>query len=171
MEEVILVDENGRQTGTGEKIKTHKEGKLHRAISVFVLNSNGELLIQKRAKNKYHSGGLWTNTCCSHPRPDESTKDAAMRRLKEEMGFSCKLKEAFSFTYRIKFDNGLSEHEYDHVFIGRFDGQPKPSPKEVEEWKWMDPEELRKDIAEHPENYTYWLKAVIDRFISYAKKA
>ncbi len=168
-EEVILVDENDRQIGVGEKIKTHKEGKLHRSISVFVLNSNGELLIQKRAKNKYHSGGLWTNTCCSHPMPGESTRDAAMRRLEEEMGFSCKLREAFSFTYKTKFDNGLSEHEYDHVFIGRFDGQPRSNPEEVEEWKWVDPEELRKDVAKHPENYTYWLKAVIDRFISYKK--
>ena len=169
MEEVILVDENDKQIGVSEKIKAHKEGKLHRAISVFVMNSKDELLLQKRAKNKYHSGELWTNTCCSHPKPGESTKDAAMRRLEEEMGFSCQLTEAFNFTYKVKFDNGLSEHEYDHVFVGRFDGKPKPNPDEVEDWKWIVSEKLRNDIVKHPENYTYWLKAVIDRFISYTK--
>lgn len=168
MEEVILVDENDNQIGVGEKIKIHKEGRLHRAISVFVINSDGELLLQKRGKGKYHSGGLWTNTCCSHPKPEENVKDAASRRLKEEMGFACNLKEAFAFTYRVKFENGLSEHEYDHVFIGRFDGLPKPHPEEVEDWKWIGMEELKKDIEKTPDKYTYWLRVVIDKVISHS---
>lgn len=169
MSEVVLVDENDNVIGTGEKIKTHQEGKLHRAFSIFVFNSKGELLLQKRAKSKYHSGGLWTNTCCSHPRPRESIEEAIHRRLKEEMGFDCELKEMFSFSYEVKLDNNLFEHEYDHVFIGNFDGEPTPNPEEVDEWKWVDVEELKKDIQGNPDSYSYWLRISIDKVISYLK--
>jgi len=167
MTEVILVDENDKEIGTGKKIKTHQEGKLHRAFSIFVFNSKGQLLLQRRSKSKYHSGGLWTNTCCSHPIPRESIEKTLHRRLKEEMGFDCELKEIFSFTYKVKFDNGLLEHEYDHVFIGKFDGKPTPNPEEVDEWKWIDLEELKKDIQKNPDSYSYWLKMSIDKVISY----
>jgi len=169
MPEVILVDENDNEIGTEEKLKAHQEGKLHRAFSIFVLNSKGQLLLQKRAKSKYHSGGLWTNTCCSHPSPGETLEKAVHRRLKEEIGFDCELKEIFSFTYKANFDNGLIEHEYDHVFIGNFDGEPAPNPEEVDEWKWVDLEELKKDIQENPDSYSYWLKHSIDKVISYLK--
>ena len=167
MTEVILVDENDNEIGTEEKMKAHQEGKLHRAFSIFIFNSKGELLLQKRAKSKYHSGGLWSNTCCSHPMPGEALEKTVHRRLIEEMGFDCELKEIFSFTYKAKFDNGLIEHEYDHVFIGKFDGKPTPNPEEVDEWKWIDVEELKKGIQENPDNYTYWLKASIDKIIPY----
>src|SRR4030042_2763439 len=126
MEKIILVDENDREIGTEEKLKTHEQGKLHRAFSIFVFNSKGELLLQRRAKGKYHSGGLWTNTCCSHPREGEKLEEAVHRRLKQEMGLDCPLKEAFSFIYKVRFENGLFEHELDHVFIGRVDGKPVP---------------------------------------------
>ena len=130
-EMVAIVDENDNEIGEEEKIKALREGKLHRAFSIFVFNSKGQMLIQKRAKEKYHSGGLWTNTCCSHPRPGEPIEKAAHRRLKEEMGFDCEIKEIFSFTYRVKFDNNLFENEYDHAFLGKFDGKPMPNSKEV----------------------------------------
>ena len=172
-DEIILVDEKDNQISTGEKMTVHKEGKLHRAFSVFIFNSKDELMLQQRAKIKYHSPGLWTNTCCSHPKPGEKTEDAAKRRLREEMGFSCDLKEAFSFVYKAKFDNGLSEHEFDHVFIGKFDGNPKPDKKEAENWKWISFSELKKDMKRNPDNYTCWLKVSIDKLISYleSKKA
>jgi len=170
MEEVILVDEADNQIGTAEKLQAHKEGKLHRCFSAFVFNSEGKLLLQQRAKSKYHSGGLWSNTCCSHPRPGEAVEAAAHRRLKEELGFDCPLKEAFTFIYKTKFDNGLFEHEFDHVFIGKFDGSPIPNPEEVESWTWVSLAELKKDIKENPENYTYWLKVSIGKVISYSAK-
>jgi isopentenyl-diphosphate delta-isomerase len=169
-EKVVLVDENDNEVGTERKTRAHQQGRLHRAFSIFVFNSKGELLIQKRAKTKYHSGGLWANTCCSHPRPGEPIEKAAHRRLKEEMGFECELKKAFSFTYRAEFENGLIEHEYDHVFIGKFDGEPQPDPEEVEDWKWVDTEELKKDIKENPDSYTYWFKTSIDSLIAYLKE-
>jgi isopentenyl-diphosphate delta-isomerase len=136
-EMVASVDENDNIIGEEEKIKAHQEGKLHRAFSIFVFNSKGQMLIQKRAKEKYHSGGLWTNTCCSHPRPGEPIEKAAHRKLKEEMGFDCEIKEIFSFIYKVKFDNGLFENEYDHVFLGKFDGKPMPDSTEVEDWMFM----------------------------------
>ena len=165
--EIILVDEKDNEIGTGEKMTVHKEGKLHRAFSVFIFNSKNELMLQKRAKDKYHSPGLWTNTCCSHPKPGEKTIDAAGRRLKEEMGFNCDLQEAFSFIYKAKFGNGLSEHEYDHVFIGKFDGNPKPDKNEAGDWKWISILELENDMKRNPDNYTYWLKVSIDKLVSY----
>jgi isopentenyl-diphosphate delta-isomerase len=165
-EKVILVNENDKEIGAEEKIKAHHEGKLHRAFSIFVFNSKGRLLLQRRAKSKYHSGGLWTNTCCSHPRPGESLERAIHRRLKEEMGFDCELKEIFSFTYKAKLDNNLFENEYDHVFMGKFDGNPTPNTEEVDEWKWVNLKELKKDIQKNPDNYSYWLRASIDKIIS-----
>lgn len=163
-EEVILVDSNDKEIGAGEKLKTHQQGKLHRSFSIFVFNSNDELLLQKRAQAKYHCAGLWTNTCCSHPRPGEPIEEAVHRRLKEEMGFDCELKEVFSFTYKAEFDNGLIENEYDHVFTGRFDGEPILNPKEADDWKWVGVEELKKDIKENPSKYTPWLRIAIDKF-------
>lgn len=163
MEKIILVDRNDREIGTGEKLDVHRAGRLHRAFSIFAFNSKGELLIQKRAKGKYHSGGLWTNTCCSHPRAGERLEDAVHRRLKHEMGFDCPLKEAFSFIYKVKFDNGLYEHELDHVFIGKFEGKPKPNPEEADEWKWVPMDELKKDVKKNPSNYTYWFRIAIER--------
>jgi len=168
-EKVVLVDENGKETGTEEKMKAHMEGKLHRAFSIFVFNTRGELLLQRRAEKKYHSGGLWTNTCCSHPRPGEPVEKAVHRRLKEEMGFDCELKEIFSFIYKVEFDNGLSENEYDHVFVGRFDGEPSPNSDEVDGWKWVDIEELKKNIYQNPEKYTYWLRVSIEKVAHYLK--
>lgn len=158
-DEVILVDEDDTQIGISEKIKAHQAGKLHRAFSVFIFNAKGQMLIQKRAKAKYHSGGLWSNACCSHPNPGESTEAAAHRRLKEELGFDCPLMELYHFVYRANLDNGLSEHEYDHVLVGTSDIDPKADPAEVEDWKWIDRISLREDMKHNPSNYTYWLRA------------
>ncbi len=166
---VILVDENDNEIGVEEKIKAHEKGKLHRAFSIFIFNSKGEMLIHKRAENKYHSPGLWTNACCSHPRPKESLEEATKRRLMEEMGFNCSLKKAFSFIYKAKFDNGLTEHEFDHVFIGVCDVEPKPNANEVADWKWVKIDELLEDVKEHPEKYTVWFKKALPRVIEYAK--
>ncbi|QXV63782.1 isopentenyl-diphosphate Delta-isomerase [Mucilaginibacter sp. 21P] len=156
-ESVILVDNTGRMTGTMEKLAAHREGVLHRAFSIFIFNSKGQLLLQQRAFEKYHSGGLWTNTCCSHPRPYEGTADAAHRRLMEEMGMRCDLKEHFQFTYRHEFLNGLIEYEYDHVFIGHSDQMPVPDPMEVADYKYVDPGELALALNNHPATYTPWL--------------
>lgn len=161
VEKVILVDKNNRKIGTEEKIKAHKEGKLHRAFSIFIFNSKKKLLIQKRHDNKYHSGGLWTNTVCSHPKPNETYQQAVHRRLKEEMGFDCKLKKLFCFIYKAEFPNGLIENEYDCIFIGKFNGKPKPNPKEIMSYKWISIGELRKEIKKHPKKYSYWLKKVL----------
>ena len=164
MEKVILVDENDREIGSEEKINAHREGRLHRSFSVFVFNSEGKLLMQQRASSKYHSGGLWSNTCCSHPRPGEEVREAALRRLNEEMGFGCRLRELFAFIYKVDFSNGLSEHEFDHVLVGMFEGIPRPNPEEVESFRWIDPEDLRAEIEKNPDNYTYWLKKAIKMF-------
>jgi isopentenyl-diphosphate delta-isomerase len=163
MEEVILVDENDRETGTEEKLKAHREGRLHRAFSVFVFNSRGEIMLQQRASQKYHSPGLWTNTCCSHPAPGEQTEEAAHRRLVEEMGFDCELKKQGQFIYKVKFDNGLYEHELDHVFAGHYEGEPLVNPMEVQSWKWIEPFQLKKEMEAHPEMYTYWLKMALEK--------
>jgi isopentenyl-diphosphate delta-isomerase, type 1 len=164
---VILVDENDRELGMEDKIRAHSgAGKLHRAFSLFIFNSKGNMLLQKRGENKYHSGGLWTNACCSHPQPGESLDQAAHRRLKEEMGFDCALEETFSFLYKANFDNGLTEWEFDHVFIGSFDAEIKADKNEVSEWKWVSIEELRSDISAHPHNYTLWFTIAIDRVLT-----
>ncbi len=162
-ERVILVDRLDREIGTEEKLKAHHEGKLHRAFSIFIFNAKGELLLQKRAETKYHSGGLWTNTCCSHPRLGEAYHDAARRRLNEEMGFDCELTELFSFIYYIKLENNLFEHELDHVFVGRYNRQPIPNPDEVDDWKWMNIDTLKRDIGENSNHYTHWFKLILNR--------
>lgn len=170
MEKLILVDEMDNEIGSEEKMEVHKTpGKLHRAFSIFIFNSVGEMLIQRRAKTKYHSGGLWSNACCSHPRKGESLEHAIHRRLKEEFGFDCEMKEIFSFIYRVDFENGLSEYELDHVFVGKFDGVPNPNPKEIEEWKWVDTEELKRDIKKNPEEYTPWFRISLDRVLEAMK--
>ncbi|HUW22075.1 MAG TPA: isopentenyl-diphosphate Delta-isomerase [Candidatus Bathyarchaeia archaeon] len=163
MAKVILVDKDDREIGHQEKLQAHRQGKLHRAFSIFIFNDRGELMLQKRAKSKYHSAGLWSNTCCSHPQPGETTPKAAHRRLKEEMGFDCPLKEVFQFCYRVDFDNGLAEHEYDHVFIGHYDGDPLPDPDEAEGWQWVGLKNLEENIRRNPDQYTYWLKFCIKR--------
>lgn len=162
-QQVVLVDKNNRKIDVEEKIKAHKEGKLHRAFSIFIFNSKGELLIQQRAKTKYHSGGLWSNTVCSHPKLNETYQQAVHRRLKEEMGFDCKLKKLFCFIYNTGFQNGLIENEYDCVFIGKFDGKPKPNPKEVMNYKWISVKELKQDIIKNSNKYSIWLKIALSR--------
>jgi isopentenyl-diphosphate delta-isomerase len=161
---VILVDENDKEIGTEFKIKAHREGRLHRAFSIFVFNSKGELLLQKRSAEKYHSGGLWSNTCCSHPRPGEKTLVAAHRRLKEEMGFDCGLKEVSTLRYKVEFENELTEYEFDHIFTGKYDGEININKSEVEEFKWIDPKILIMDIKKNPKNYTYWFLECCDKF-------
>ena len=164
-EMIILVDENDKTIGTIGKLEAHLKGLLHRAISVFIFNDKGELLLQKRAKNKYHSGGLWTNTCCSHPRPEENTMHAATRRLEEEMKIMTPLKFLRSFQYKSFLDNGLIENEIDHVFYGISNQIPHPDPQEASDWKYIHPNELVLDINKRPELYTSWLKICIDRNI------
>src|ERR1700755_2422543 len=161
-EQMILVDAQDREVGVGEKMQTHVEGALHRAFSVFVFDSEKRLLLQKRARTKYHSGGLWSNTACGHPRPGEATVRAARRRLHEEMGFDCELREAFEFIYRAELDGALVEHEYDHVFVGAYEGAPVPDPSEVEDWRWVTMEDLRRDLQAEPKRYSYWLKTALE---------
>ncbi|MGB0176271.1 MAG: isopentenyl-diphosphate Delta-isomerase [Owenweeksia sp.] len=169
-ENVVLVDEHDNELGLMEKMEAHRQGLLHRAFSVFVLNSNGELLMQQRAFHKYHSGGLWTNTCCSHPRYQESTDDAAHRRLQEEMGFDCHLEKLFDFVYRAEFDNDMTEHEFDHLYVGYSDINPAINPDEVASWKWMSLEELERDLDLNPADYTEWFKIIFERFADHIKK-
>ena len=165
-----LVDKLDNEIGVMEKMEAHEKGLLHRAFSVFILNSKGELMLQQRALSKYHSGGLWTNTCCSHPRLGETTKQAAHRRMMEEMGFDCELKELFDFIYKAELDSGLIEHELDHVFVGYYDGNPEINKEEVESWKWMSIEELASHINQQPELYTEWFKIIFDQFVNTTKE-
>ncbi|MBT8253621.1 MAG: isopentenyl-diphosphate Delta-isomerase [Flavobacteriaceae bacterium] len=165
MEEyVILVDENDNQIGLMPKLLAHEKALLHRAFSVFVFNDKNELMLQQRALHKYHSPGLWTNTCCSHQREGETNVEAGKRRLKEEMGFSTDLTETTSFIYTAPFDNGLTEHELDHVMVGQYNGEPQINPDEVAGWKWMDLEDVQKDIKANPEVYTAWFKIIFEKF-------
>jgi len=163
MEEVILVDQNNNVIGYMEKMEAHEKGLLHRAFSVFIFNSNNELLLQQRAISKYHSGGLWTNTCCSHPRKNEKFIDAANRRLVEEMGMSVELEKAFSFTYKADLDHNLIEHELDWVFIGKSDALPFINKKEVESYKYINFQDLVKDVDDNPDIYTEWLKICLNK--------
>ncbi|MCB9183121.1 MAG: isopentenyl-diphosphate Delta-isomerase [Flavobacteriales bacterium] len=158
-DEVVLVDEQDRAIGAMGKLQAHLEGKLHRAFSIFLFDASGRLLLQRRADTKYHSAGLWTNTCCSHPRPGESVDQAALRRLQEEMGISTALTEQFSFTYRAELENGLIEHELDHVLFGAWSGPPDPDPAEVSEWRYADADDLEEEMRLRPERYTFWLRA------------
>ena len=155
---VVLVDQDDRQIGTMEKIEAHSAAVLHRAFSVFILNKNQELLLQQRAFDKYHSPGLWTNTCCSHQRDGEATLDAGARRLMEEMGIKVPLTELFTFIYKASFDNGLTEHELDHVLIGYSSDNPKINPEEVASFKWLSLEEINKDLVENPKITLYGLQ-------------
>lgn len=156
MERVVLVDENDVEVGIMEKIEAHQKGLLHRAFSVFIFNNKGEMLLQQRSFKKYHSGGLWTNACCSHQRPNESSLDAAIRRLKEEMGFETSLTKAFDFTYKASFNNGLTEHEYDHVFVGYYDGDIAFNFEEVESFAFRSMERIEAGIKAAPEFFTEW---------------
>ncbi|MEG0188808.1 isopentenyl-diphosphate Delta-isomerase [Algoriella sp.] len=164
---VVLVDQDDQKLGLMEKQQAHVAGLLHRAFSVFVFNSNGELMIQQRAASKYHSPTLWTNTCCSHPRDNETYEQAAHRRLQEEMGFDCDLEFKFSFIYKAHLDNNLTEHELDHVFIGTFDEEPQLNPDEVMAYRWVDLMDLKKDIEKNPQNYTAWFKIIFENYVSY----
>lgn len=163
-EKVVLVNEQDEAIGVEEKIKAHLLGALHRAFSVFIFNAAGQLLLQKRTLTKYHSRGLWSNTCCGHSRPGEPIEKASRRRLSEEMGFDSELSKLFDFVYHANPEDGLIEHEYDHVLVGYFDGIPKPASAEVADWKWMDLGTLGVDLEEHPESYTYWFRISFDRF-------
>ncbi len=162
MDQVILVDENDNVVGSMDKLEAHVKGILHRAFSVLIFNSRGEMLIQKRAKDKYHSGGLWTNACCSHPMPGESMEAATKRRLREEMGIETTTTYAYKFIYRAPLDKNLIEHELDHVFVGTFDGEPEINVNEVEGWKYVSLDDLKKDVREHPENFTHWFKLILE---------
>ena len=164
VEEVILVDKNDVEVGTMEKMEAHRDGgTLHRAFSVFVSNTDGDLLLQRRAEHKYHSGGLWTNTCCSHPRPGETVREAANRRLVEEMGMECRLVELFSFEYKAELDGGMTEWELDHVLLGLSDVEPQINPDEVAEFKYMPLSEIDSDLKSNPDNYTEWFKICFKR--------
>ena len=163
-EKVILVDEQNRQIGLMPKMEAHEKAVLHRAFSIFVMNEKGETMLQQRAAHKYHSPLLWTNTCCSHQRDGETNLEAGKRRLMEEMGFVVELKELFSFIYKAPFDNGLTEHELDHVMIGYSNKEPQINPDEVADWKWMKPEDIKSDIAKNGANYTAWFKIIFERF-------
>jgi isopentenyl-diphosphate delta-isomerase len=167
-EQVILVDHEDVPRGQMDKMEAHKKGLLHRAFSVFIFNSKRELLLQQRALNKYHSGGLWTNTCCSHPRVNESNIQAAKRRLKEEMGMDGDITYLFKFTYRAEFADGLTEHEVDHVFFGWSDALPVINQDEVETYKYMDLEALADDIRVNPSVYTPWLRICLGKVIEHA---
>lgn len=162
MEMVILVDHNDVAIGTMEKMEAHRKGQLHRAFSVLVFNTKGEMLLQKRASDKYHSGGLWTNACCSHPLPGEKMEDAARRRLREEMGIDIQPEFAYKFIYKINLDQDLIEHECDYVFKATFSGSPCINTAEVEDWKFVDLAWLRADVQNHPEAYTYWFKLILE---------
>lgn len=165
-EKVILVDSSDREVGTMEKMAAHRNGgTLHRAFSVFIYNTDGDMLLQQRAISKYHSGGLFTNTCCSHPRPFEDISDAANRRLQEEMGMRCELKEIFSFEYKAPLDHDLTEWELDHVLIGKSDDTPQINPLEVESYEYVNVEWLLKDLASRPDRYTEWFKASVEKVI------
>lgn len=167
---VVLVNENDVPIGLMPKLEAHEKAVLHRAFSVFILNDKNELMLQQRAAHKYHSPLLWTNTCCSHQRENETNIEAGNRRLLEEMGFTTELKELFSFIYKAPFDNGLTEHELDHVMIGYYNGEPVINPDEVENWKWLDIDEVRKDMEENPENYTAWFKIIFDKFYHFLEE-
>jgi isopentenyl-diphosphate delta-isomerase len=169
MEQVILVDEQDRPIGLMEKQAAHIGPHLHRAFSVFIFNSKGELLLQQRALSKYHSPGLWTNTCCSHPRAGETLEEATSRRLKEEMGMSCPIHEVYTFIYMAPVGQGLTEHEFDHVFIGQSDDIPAINTEEVASWKYMSIDDLEKDIELYPGLYTEWFKITFEEMTHHAK--
>ena len=164
MEQVILVDENDNELGVMEKMEAHRKGVLHRAFSVCLFNDKGEILLQQRAKDKYHSAGLWSNTCCSHPRPEEDILEAASRRLIEEMGVTVNspLSLAYTFIYKTQLDNSMIEHELDYVIVGEFSGDPVPNSSEICSWKYVNMEQLKLDIKNNTDLYTYWFKMIVE---------
>jgi isopentenyl-diphosphate delta-isomerase len=164
-ERVVLVDNDDHETGTEEKMKAHQKALLHRAFSVFIFSKKGQMLLQRRAAAKYHCGGLWTNACCSHPRPGETVEAAAHRKLRQEMGFDVPLKEIFSFIYRAEFSNGLTEHELDHVLVGVFGGDPKPNIEEADDFEWVDTDWLSRDASLNPAKYTPWFRTALERVL------
>ena len=168
-EQVILVDTNDQAIGLMHKMEAHERGVLHRAFSVFILNDKNQLMLQQRALDKYHSPGLWTNTCCSHQRDGEDNISAGKRRLQEEMGFETELSEVTSFIYKAPFDNGLTEHELDHIMVGQYNDAPNINPEEVANWKWMALEAVRDDIMHHPEHYTAWFIIIFEQFFEKIK--
>jgi isopentenyl-diphosphate delta-isomerase len=170
MEQVILVNETDKEIGTMEKMLAHKNALLHRALSVFIFNEKGEMLLQQRANKKYHSGGLWTNACCSHPRPGENIEAAAKRRLNEELGFETPLTKVFDFVYRASFDNGLTEHEFDHVFAGKYDGVVHPNINEVQDYCYKSMDEIDGQLQEHPHTYTAWFSLAFPRIRDWMKE-
>jgi isopentenyl-diphosphate delta-isomerase len=155
---ITLIDENDVEIGACDKLSAHQDGRLHRAFSVFVFNSKGQWLLQRRAEGKYHSGGLWTNSCCSHPAPGVDIGQAAQNTLRYEMGIDCDLKKAFFFTYRAELDHNLTEYELDHVFIGHCDDTPTPNPEEASEWRWADTEQIAAELKANPESFSYWFR-------------
>ncbi|MBC7509900.1 MAG: isopentenyl-diphosphate Delta-isomerase [Ferruginibacter sp.] len=165
--EVILVDENDTPTGAMEKIEVHRKALLHRAFSVFIFNNRGEMLLQKRAANKYHSPALWTNACCSHPAPGQDTLEAATKRLQEEMGFTTSLEKVFDFIYKAPFDNGLTEHEFDHVFTGTYNEAVVPDKEEVSDYCYQTTELIKNSLQSHPEKYTEWFKIAFPKLQMY----
>jgi isopentenyl-diphosphate delta-isomerase len=169
-EQVILVDTNDNQIGLMPKMEAHKKAVLHRAFSVFIFNDNDELMLQQRASEKYHSPLEWTNTCCSHQRDGETSLEAGKRRLQEEMGFECKLEEVFTFIYKAPFENGLTEHELDHVMIGKYNGSPTINKEEVEAYKWMALEEVKVELELQPEIYTVWFRIIFDKYYNFIKE-
>jgi isopentenyl-diphosphate Delta-isomerase len=168
---VVLVDADDHELGTMDKMEAHRKAVLHRAFSVFIFNSAGDMLLQQRAINKYHSGGLWTNACCSHPFPGETAKEGAIRRLQEEMGFSTSVQEAFSFIYEAPFDNGLTEHEFDHVFIGEYEARIIPNPSEVQDFCYRSLEEIEASLQSHPARFTAWFHLAFPRVKAWKKQA
>jgi isopentenyl-diphosphate delta-isomerase len=167
MEQVVLVNEHDEELGLMEKMEAHEKALLHRAFSVFIFNQSGELLLQQRALDKYHSGGLWTNTCCSHPRPNESVADAASRRLKEEMGFEVPLEKVFDFIYQASFDNGLTEHEFDHVFVGYYDGPMQVNPAEVNDYVYRSMGSIQLSLEMHDGLFTAWFEIIFPKMMQW----
>ncbi len=169
-EKVILVNQKDEPIGLMPKMEAHEKGLLHRAFSVFIFNEKNELMIQQRALSKYHSPGLWTNTCCSHQREGETNIEAGKRRLQEEMGFTTELEDKISFIYKAPFDNGLTEHEFDHILVGNYNEEPSLNPEEAEAWKWMGLEEVAKDMENNPSVYTEWFKIIFEKYYQSIKR-
>lgn len=170
-EHVILVDENDNEIGTMEKMEAHRKGELHRAFSVLVFNSKGEMLLQKRAKAKYHSAGLWSNACCSHPKPGESIRSATKRRMKEELGIDIQPNFLYKFKYKVELENDLIEHEYDHVYVCQFDGEPNINKNEIEAFSSVSMDELKLQLSQSPQKYTYWLNLIVKEFSKHKKRS
>lgn len=168
---VILVNEQDEEIGLEEKMKAHQAALLHRAFSVFIYNSDGKMLLQQRADEKYHSGGLWTNACCSHPRKGEAVLEAAHRRLQEEMGFDTDLTELFTFIYQAELDSGLVEYELDHVVVGHYDGTVEPNPEEAKAFRWVEIGELINEVEQHPHSFTVWFKIALNEVLKHQNQS